>query len=620
MNANRFHLLNVIFLITCAHNVHALANSRATAETKNLFDNLRATASRRQTLVGMDQSTTMGEFMRQSSCGYADSSRINGYTSDLRQVCGKGPGIYGFELARVLADFYVPLSPSELRRRRDQEQNQVRYHVKQIHQRGGVITFHWHSNHPVDSNHLKYNQGPLEIWQMLPPSICTANPTLRSLRNCGSSYNKFKNRFDLVVKWMNSLKDDSGKPIPVIFRPFHEQNGNWFWWGVPNARLLNAWQVSYRSMWKWMVNYHNIHGNNNILWATSPNGGRGLNTKANYLKYVPELQYVDVLGYDYYGDYSSPNIQKQVDLVVQIAEQHGKIPAVTEIGYNTDGNRAKWPANVWSKATVGAILNKRIAWALMWFNYPENGNCNFKYYGPHKNHRNERDFQKVCNSRNVLFEGQYSFYRPSSNRGRPSAGNGRSTPSGGGGTAQKCQQLKICNVNNGRGVGNLYKCARQSNRMCAKDGNNCNCKVKLGVKSRKNGIKYCMSNNGCGFGARWKCQHGETCARTDKTFRTKCVSLCSSPSTGKKCPSTPGRCTTNNGRGSGRIQRCQANWCAVDGNQCKCRVAEGARAGNGIQYCLSNGGCGFGSKWNCGGQVCTKTDKTYQTPCVSKCA
>jgi len=76
---------------------------------------------------------------------------------------------------------------------------------------------------------------------------------------------------------------------PVLFRPFVELNGNWFWYGrQPTAQFITLWQ----QMHDYLVT---TKGLTNLLWVYNVNGGQG-----NYAEYYPGAAYVDVVSMDSY--------------------------------------------------------------------------------------------------------------------------------------------------------------------------------------------------------------------------------------------------------------------------------------------------------------------------------
>jgi mannan endo-1,4-beta-mannosidase len=70
---------------------------------------------------------------------------------------------------------------------------------------------------------------------------------------------------DKVAAFISQLKDSTGKLIPIIFRPYHEFDGDWFWWGKRHCT-----REEFIELWKTTVDYfEKKHGLRNILWAFS---------------------------------------------------------------------------------------------------------------------------------------------------------------------------------------------------------------------------------------------------------------------------------------------------------------------------------------------------------------
>jgi mannan endo-1,4-beta-mannosidase len=95
---------------------------------------------------------------------------------------------------------------------------------------------------------------------------------------------------------------DSG--VVVIWRPFLEMNGGWFWWG-------NGDVTAFVALWRHMFNYFTTtKGLHNLLWNYSPNIG------ANVTKYYPGDAYVDIVGLDgYYAEPTSLNIPEYASML-----------------------------------------------------------------------------------------------------------------------------------------------------------------------------------------------------------------------------------------------------------------------------------------------------------------
>ena len=82
--------------------------------------------------------------------------------------------------------------------------------------------------------------------------------------------------------------------VPLIFRPFHENNGSWFWWGASGCT-----PSQYKNLFRYTVEYmRDTKGLHNLLYAYSPGGP--LVDEADYLSRYPGDAFVDVIGFDMY--------------------------------------------------------------------------------------------------------------------------------------------------------------------------------------------------------------------------------------------------------------------------------------------------------------------------------
>ena len=102
---------------------------------------------------------------------------------------------------------------------------------------------------------------------------------------------------DAHARWMHELdqvaaglQDLQANGVVVLWRPFHEMNGNWFWWDGKDP-------ATFRKLWRQMFDYFTkIKGLNNLLWVYAPNHG------TNTAIYYPGNRYVDLVGLDAYTD------------------------------------------------------------------------------------------------------------------------------------------------------------------------------------------------------------------------------------------------------------------------------------------------------------------------------
>lgn len=101
--------------------------------------------------------------------------------------------------------------------------------------------------------------------------------------------------------------------IPVLWRPFHEAAGGWFWWGKDAA--------SFKSLWIAMFNYFKTEGLDNLIWVWT--------TEGNDADWYPGYQYVDIVGRDVYNKETADCVSEYTS----IAENYGnKIVSLSECG------------------------------------------------------------------------------------------------------------------------------------------------------------------------------------------------------------------------------------------------------------------------------------------------
>ncbi|WP_170133765.1 glycoside hydrolase family 26 protein [Rhodoblastus acidophilus] len=134
-------------------------------------------------------------------------------------------------------------------------------------------------------------------------------------------YATWRKMLDDVAVGLKLLQDNG---VIVLFRPLHEQNGNWFWWGDHGANAHPS-NEEFVTLWRDMFNYFtNEKHLNNLLWVFSPN--RNDSQQQNIMRFAPGPQFYDIVGLDYYED----EREKPVDFSTLIAA--GKPIAIAEFG------------------------------------------------------------------------------------------------------------------------------------------------------------------------------------------------------------------------------------------------------------------------------------------------
>jgi mannan endo-1,4-beta-mannosidase len=100
-------------------------------------------------------------------------------------------------------------------------------------------------------------------------------------------YEKWRKQMDLFATFLQQLQDAK---IPVIFRPYHEMNGNWFWWGGRKGK--NGFIALWNQLYDYYTNEKHL---DNLLWAWTPD-----KPLPGVEDFYPGNKTVDLLGCDIY--------------------------------------------------------------------------------------------------------------------------------------------------------------------------------------------------------------------------------------------------------------------------------------------------------------------------------
>ena len=182
------------------------------------------------------------------------------------------------------------------------------------HGEGFIITLMWHACPPGFGDCCDGDK----IWAM------EDRPTPQQwdeLTTEGTVLNNaWKVQADTVAFYLKRLRDAG---VPVLWRPYHEMNGVWFWWC--NHKGENGFKKLWIMMYDYYVNHHQL---NNLIWVWNPNAPRDVpgDEAHAYEEFWPGLEYVDVLAADLYREDWK---QSHYDDLVQLAG--GKPIAIGEV-------------------------------------------------------------------------------------------------------------------------------------------------------------------------------------------------------------------------------------------------------------------------------------------------
>jgi mannan endo-1,4-beta-mannosidase len=187
--------------------------------------------------------------------------------------------------------------------------------AKKQYAAGHIITLMWHGCFPTEGDCCNGSS----IWAMgNRPSASQWD----SLVTEGTPLNDaWKAGADKIAGYLKELQKDH---IPILWRPYHEMNGVWFWWCNQKG------DQGFKRLWIMMYNYFtNHHHLNNLIWVWNTNAPRDIpgDEAWNYELFYPGDQYVDILAADVYrNDYK----QSHHDDLLALAK--GKPIALGEVG------------------------------------------------------------------------------------------------------------------------------------------------------------------------------------------------------------------------------------------------------------------------------------------------
>jgi mannan endo-1,4-beta-mannosidase len=184
------------------------------------------------------------------------------------------------------------------------------------HAEGRVITLMWHCCFPTNGDECNGD----DIWRWA--DNMPTEEEWAELTTDGTPLNTlWKKQLDGVAIYLKKLQEAK---VPVLWRPYHEMNGVWFWWC--NKPGENGFQKLYINMYNYFTNYHKL---NNLLWVWNTNAPRDIpgDEAGPYEDYFPGIDYVDVLTADVYRqDYK----QSHHDDILKVGEN--KLIALGEVG------------------------------------------------------------------------------------------------------------------------------------------------------------------------------------------------------------------------------------------------------------------------------------------------
>ncbi|MCH5318315.1 MAG: beta-mannosidase [Paramuribaculum sp.] len=245
--------------------------------------------------------------------------------------------------------------------------------------RGGINVLSWHTVNPVNGG---------DSWQ------CSDTTIVSRLLNDSTVQAEFDTQMTRVAVFLNSLTDASGEKIAVVFRPWHEHTGNWFWWGAAQST-----PEDYKALWKKTREIADREGVDNVLWAYSPDRVKNYD---QYMERYPGDELVDIMGADVYCYTGGNSIEVFVNAVdstlgaaTKAAQEHGKLVAFTETGLEGIPSD-DW----WTQVLLPTIGKYPVSYVVVWRNAHDKPD---HYFAPWEGQQSEQDFKKFHASPKTVF-------------------------------------------------------------------------------------------------------------------------------------------------------------------------------------------------------------------------
>lgn len=288
--------------------------------------------------------------------------------SDVKEVCGDLPMVMGFELGGIELGNECNIDSVPFAMMRRELLAQVR--------QGGIATISWHPHNPLTGGNA---------WDVSDSTV------VRSILPGGSRHQMFLQWMDRLADFLSKISSDNGEPVAFIFRPWHENNGSWFWWG----QALCSTQ-EYHALWCMTQDYLLHKGLTNIVWAYSPNLD-GSMTEEKFMERYPGNERVDIIGLDAYQWGTREDFvrdaQHNLQLLSDVARKNGRLFALTECGLQSVPDN-KW----WTETLLPLVTAQPLCYFLTW----RNGDMKERY-APYPGSCDEKNFKIFSKDKRILF-------------------------------------------------------------------------------------------------------------------------------------------------------------------------------------------------------------------------
>lgn len=329
------------------------SDPKADLAIKTLYQQLLQIQANNKVLLGHQDALAYGVGWKQ---------KPGQWRNDFESVSGEFPALLGFDLGELELGQSLNLDSVSF--------DLMRKAIQEGHKRGAVITLSWHGHNPLNGLHA---------WD-------TSDQTFPEILPGGKAHTKLTAYLDKLIAFIQTLQDEKGQAIPILFRPYHELTGNWFWWCSNSAT-----PEQFKSLWKFTHWYFLDRGLHNLIWVYNVAWFKNAN---EVRAYFPGRTEADLISYDHYAFGSPENNARYIaemqfkNRVMDTLSREWNLPwAIGETGLEKIGD------DTWFTGTLAkAMQNPAPLYVLFWRNAGRQANGNMHYYVPYPGHPAAVDF------------------------------------------------------------------------------------------------------------------------------------------------------------------------------------------------------------------------------------
>ncbi len=234
----------------------------------------------------------------------------------IEKITGKQPALLGFELLSYSPNINYSDTDEECITEVTENYGTLKRAWEWAEQKG-LLTFTWHWFSPLYGRSKSFF------------AVNTEFDASRAVIEGTPEHAALISDMDMMAGLLRPFCD---KQIPILWRPFHEGDGNWFWWGAAGAETVKK---LFRMMYERYTNHHKL---NNLIWVWN----------SQVPECYPGDDVVDIISRDMYPPAHEHTSQREMYYnLMEITE----LPKITLIGETGTLPSAK------------AIVEEHVGWA-----------------------------------------------------------------------------------------------------------------------------------------------------------------------------------------------------------------------------------------------------------------